>query len=302
MERLECGACHGYVGTEDVECPECGAALAPQPSVTSLPVASDDRDESLPVAIARLEPNALPASAGPRPATPALHLARVLTVAMMGWLVVQTGLTWKAYSDGYIDSLVPSWNLAFTAGIAFITFGVLQRRRWALGWARGTAIFNALGNALVAMAGTELFWMGVLVQLACAVALHAAQDQFADGPKDGLNARLGKVLGTLAIVGSIYVSFAARTDHRGTERGREAFAQEVQQSYRDAGALAVRVSASRRTLVIESPESDEAIDASAAALRAELEKHPRNAKAWLLGFERIRVTNGSHEALILAPR
>jgi hypothetical protein len=290
------------VSKQDVECPECGAALAAQTPVTSLPVASDHGDEVLPIAIARLERGALPASAGRRPATPALHIARFLTVAMMGWVMVQTGLSWRAYSDGYIDSLVPSWNLVFTAGVGFITFGVLQRRRWALGWARGTAMFNALGNGLVAMAGTELFWIGVLVQVSCAVALYSARDEFADGPKDGLNARLGKVLGVLAIAGSIYVGFAARTNHLGTERGREAFAREVQQSYHDAGARDVHVSASRRTLVIESPESDAAIDASAAVLRAEIEKHPRSAKAWLLGFERIRVTNGSHEALILAPR
>jgi len=308
MQRLECPACHGFVDEKDSECPECDAALPrraglPPPSGTHVRQPPPDGGDALPVAVARLGRSALPGTASPRRATAALQVARVLIIALAGWIVVQTGITWVAYREGYVDGLVPAWNVAFTVGVGFIAYGVLIRRRWARGWALGIAILNGLGNALSAMhPGGELLWIGAAIQVLCAMALFAARDEFVDGPNDGRNVRLGRVLGVLAITGSIYVGFVARSSGRGTERGRAALAAELQQKVNANNEDKVQVMASGRTLVMTLQSAPPAvIDEVAASWRTELEKNGKNAKVWVLGFERIRFTNGTHEALILGP-
>jgi hypothetical protein len=83
----------------------------------------------------------------------------------------------------------------------------------------------------------------------------------------------------------------------GTERGRTAFAQEVQASYDKAGvAGAVRVYVTERDLVIEAKgDTNEQIDAAADGLQAQLASVGRRAKAWVLGFKQIVITNGSYQ-------
>lgn len=313
MQRLECPTCHGYVDEKDSECPECYAEL---PRRTALPPASgtfvprapsDEGDapsdgDALPSAVAHLGRGALPAGPSPYRATAALQLARLLTIAVAGWVVVMAYVTWGHYRDGYMDALLPAWNSAFAVGVGAIAYGVLMRRRWALRWAAGVAIFNGLSNVhTAATSGVEWLWIGVALHALCAIALFSARQKFVDGPNDGRNARLGHVLSTLAVAGTIYVWYAHTTREPGTERGRQAFAAELEHNMNVDGSEAkVSVVASGRALVMTLREASNAeIDAVAAAWSAGLEEAGKNARVWVLGFERIRFTNGTHEALIL---
>jgi hypothetical protein len=102
------------------------------------------------------------------------------------------------------------------------------------------------------------------------------------------------VIAVVALVGSV-IMFMGVDKNRGTERGRQAFAAEIQQSYAKTSP-SVRVYIEGRTLVIENRgETDESIDAAAQQFHEVLAKNGRNAKAWVLGFEAIKLTNGGHE-------
>ena len=88
----------------------------------------------------------------------------------------------------------------------------------------------------------------------------------------------------------------------GTERGRAAFASEVQQSYdKAAGSGRVRVYVNDRALFIESTgDTDQQIESAADSMQMQLASVGRRAKAWVVGFKFIVMTNGSHQR-VLAP-
>ena len=88
----------------------------------------------------------------------------------------------------------------------------------------------------------------------------------------------------------------------GSAKGREALAAEIQADYL-ALALPVTVKAKGRELVIETPtDTADQIDIEAAMLRKKFAVRGANAKAWLVGFRVVKITNGSHEAVIVPPQ
>ena len=232
--------------------------------------------------------------------TPVLVIGMIFVALMAAWLVVQTVLTWMAYEAGYIGLLVPVWNLAFDLGVVGVLVGVFMRLDWARRWAIGISLFNGISNMLGAVdAGAAILWVGVLVQAACALVLVVAKNDFGKHEqRDNVAAQLGKFIATLAIVGSIVVGVVARSSFGGSERGRASFAQELQQTYQQQG-LPVSVEIRDLDLVIEAPSDSAAqIDAAADMFQHELDRSGRNAKAWVVGFKRMIVTNRRHERVV----
>jgi hypothetical protein len=103
-------------------------------------------------------------------------------------------------------------------------------------------------------------------------------------------ARVSQALSVLALAGSFVVPFLAGTG--GSEQGREAFVAEVQTGYADTPG--VRVSAQGTVMKIESAvDTDESLKVAADALRQQIRVSGSSAKAWLVGFTAIEMTNGS---------
>jgi hypothetical protein len=93
----------------------------------------------------------------------------------------------------------------------------------------------------------------------------------------------------LTLAGSFVVPFVAGG---GSEQGRQAFVAEVRADY--AASPGVRVSAQGTVMNLESAvDTDEALKAAADGLRQQIRANGSNAKAWLVGFTAIEMTNGS---------
>lgn len=221
-------------------------------------------------------------------------VARILSLAMVGWLCVLAALSWIAYRDGYVDTLLPIWNSVFVVGTLPIVSGVFARRLWAQRWVVGISAFTALGNAYQASrADSTLLWFGAALLTVVAFMVGRAKPVFNDS--DGNRGRVQQLIAWVVTIGSVIVSLQTMQT-TGTERGRGLFATEVQQGYVNAGAATVRVHVDDRNLVIESSTDTEAqIDSAAELLHGQLVTTGRRAKAWVLGFKHIVVTNGSYK-------
>lgn len=279
MESTTCPECTNEIADGDTECPRCGT-----------PVAVNPQPPPLMSVIAEPQP---PAS------TPLVIATRVAAVVLVGWLATLAVFTWLAYREGYVDTLLPAWNTLFVVGTLPVVAGVFARRMWAQRWAFGIALFTGLGNALQASrADSNLLWIGALLLGAVVIVFAKARPIFRhDASHRGT---LAQLIATIVTVGSIFIYFTSMNS-QGTERGRVAFAAEVQQSYEKAGVGTVRVYIEGRSLIIEGKsDTDEQIDEAAQLMTAQLRSAGRNAKAWVLGFENIKLTNGSHTRL-LAP-
>ena len=113
--------------------------------------------------------------------------------------------------------------------------------------------------------------------------------------RDG-SGMIQRTVAALVVVGSLVVGVISIASKPGSERGRKAFVAEIQAAYTDAP---VRVYANDLQLVIESTsDPDAAIDAAAAQLGSQIASHGKNAKAWVVGFESIVITNGRHQRLL----
>lgn len=220
--------------------------------------------------------------------------ARIMSIAMVGWLCAMAAFSWIAYDDGYTSVVLPVWNSVFVLGMIPIVHGVFARRLWGQRWVVGVSVFTGIGNAWQASRmDSSLLWFGALLLLAVALVVRRAKPLFNDS--DGNRGRIQQAIATIVTIGSIVVSLQTMQGG-GTERGRAAFADEVQASYDKAGVVgAVRVHVTERDLVIEAPgDTNEQIDAAADALQAQLASVGRRAKAWVLGFEHIVITNGGY--------
>jgi hypothetical protein len=280
MESMTCSECTNEVTETDTTCPRCGASLVSD--ATPAPPLMSVVNEAQP-----------PAGSASVIAT------RIAAVALIGWLTVLAALSWMAYGEGYVDEKLPAWNSLFVVGMIPIAVGVFQRRLWAQRWAFGTALFTGISTAAGASrADSTLLGFGVLLLGAVAVVMVKTRAIFRyDNVHRGTFAQ---AIATIALVGSIVMYMSVWTS-RGTERGRKAFAAEVQQAYAKAGAN-VRVYIEGRTLVIDSPDDTDAqVDAAVQQLHAQLAHHGPNAKAWALGFDAIKITNGSHAQRLAPP-
>jgi hypothetical protein len=221
--------------------------------------------------------------------------ARAMSIAMLGWLCALAAFAWIAYDDGYTNLVLPIWNSIFVLGMLPIVQGVFARRLWGQRWVVGVSVFTGIGNAWQAMRmDSSLLWFGALLLFAVALVVRRAKPVFNDS--DGNRGRIQQTIATIVTIGSVIVSLQTMQGG-GTERGRTAFAQEVQAGYDKAGvAGAVRVYVTDRDLVIEAKgDTNEQIDAAADGLQAQLASVGPRAKAWVLGFEHIVVTNGSYQ-------
>lgn len=236
-----------------------------------------------------------PATSGQRSS---LELAaRILSIVMVGWLCALAAFSWIAYRDGYVGALLPLWNSVFVLGTLPVVSGVFARRLWAQRWVVGISAFTAIGNAWQASrVDSSLLWFGAALLVVVAITLKRAKPIFNDS--DGNRGVVQQLIATVVTIGSVIVSL--QTMHGpGTERGRTLFATEVQQGYTKAGATTVHVYVDNLDLVIESPTDTEAqIDAAAQLVHGQLVTTGSRAKAWLLGFKHIVVTNGSYKRML----
>lgn len=280
MGSPTCPECTNEVSEIDTSCTRCGASLV------------SDAPQAPPRMSVVREP--LP------PASRAAVIAtRAATVVSIGWLCVLAVLAWMSYREGYVDTLVPTWNSLAVLGMVPIAVGVFRRRLWAQRWVLGTSALTALANVTQASrSNSSLLWVGAALLAASAIVMVVTRSIFRHD--DAHRGTLAQLVAMAVLIGSVVVYIDARQD-RGTERGRKAFAAEVQQAYAKAGP-SVHVYIQGRTLVIESStDTDEQIDAAAQQLHAQLQQHGPNAKAWVLGFDAIEITNGRHEVRLAPP-
>lgn len=280
MESTTCPECTNEISDGDIACPRCGA------------VPDGEAPQAPPLMSVVSEP--LPPARGPL-----VILTRIMAVVLVGWLCALSVFSWLAYREGYVATLLPVWNTVFVAGTLPVVAGVFARRMWAHRWAVGIAAFTGLGNAMQAnRSDSTLLWIGALLLAAVVLVLVLARPMFRHD-----NAHRGTIAQLIAIVvtvGSVLVYFST-VKAPGTERGRAAFAAEVQHSYEKAGVTTVRVFVEGRSLIIEGKtDTAEQIDEAAQQMTSQLRAAGSNAKAWMLGFENIKLTNGSHTRL-LAP-
>ena len=232
-------------------------------------------------------------TSGPRSgsASGLLVTAAVFMVLVTLWGVTMTAISWIAHVEGFQGLIVPLWNCVFVLALVAVTIGVFMKKEWSRQWGVGISVLNGLGNAWVAVsAGAGLLWIGVVVQGAAALVLTLSKREFARFDQTStVVGRVSQTLSLVAVVGSVVVwTLAPGT---GTEKGRQDFAKEVQSSY-PAG---VEVLADGLTLRIESTgDSDAQIAEAATLLRRQLQTTGENAKAWLVGFKRIELTNGRY--------
>lgn len=225
--------------------------------------------------------------------------ARVLSILMLGWLVALAVLAWLAYDEGYTGLLLPVWNGVFALAVVPIVHGIFSRRLWAQRWVVGISAFTAIGSAFQASrADSTLLWGGALLLGIVAIVVSRARPLFNDS--DGNRGRIQRAIATIVTIGSIGVSLFVMQGG-GTERGRMNFAREIQAAYDKLAPDSVRVQVKELILVIEAVQDNDAqIDEAANAMQAQLATAGKNAKAWVVGFERIIVTNGRHERSIRA--
>jgi hypothetical protein len=224
--------------------------------------------------------------------------ARIMSIAMLGWLCALAVFAWIAYDEGLCSLLLPIWNSVFVLGMLPIVQGVFARRLWGQRWVVGISVFTALGNGMqAARVDSEPLWFGCALLVAVAVVVKLARPLFNDS--DGNQGRIQRLIATIVTIGSIVVGLQTMYGGPGTERGRELFAREVQANYDKVGAGAVRVYVNDVNLVIESKsDTPESLDAGAEALHAQLVAVGPRAKAWAVGFHRIILTNGSYQRVL----
>ena len=275
-----CPECMNELSDVDTACPRCGTPRL--------------------VGAAHVPPLMSVVNEAPPPASPAALLAtRVGAVIFVGWLGVLAVLSWLGYREGYFDEKLPIWNSVVVLGMVPIAVGVFRRRLWAQRWIFGTSALTAASTAFQASrADSTLLWAGALLLGAVAIVMAKTKPIFRYD--DAHKGTAAQVIAMIALLGSV-VMFMGNGKSRGTERGREEFAAEVQKSYAKISAT-IHVYVDGCTLVIESPsDSDEAVDASAQQYHEALAKHGSNAKAWVLGFDAIKLTNGSHAQRLAPP-
>src|SRR5262249_18378806 len=204
-----------------------------------------------------------------------------------------------AGQDQLPNYLLPVWNTLISAGMIVILIGLLGRNEWARQWAIGTSVLSVVGEGLrVAQGSTLIPLVGVAAGVVTAGCLTAAKREFvvdSVNPMKLKSVSNRQVLLTLGLVlGAIVVSSMGSGGMSvGGERAREAFAAELQGNYAAAGITSVTVKASGTNMTIASPtESDERIETAAEEVRQQLRASGSNAKAWIVGFKQIIVTNG----------
>ncbi len=150
-----------------------------------------------------------PAAPGRR--EPLELLARVMSVAMLGWLGVTAAFTWRSYGAGYAGLLLPIWNSLFVIAMIPIVHGVFERRLWGQRWVAGTSLLTGISHALTASrADSTLLWCGALLLFAVAFVMQKAQPLFNDS--DGNRGKLQQTMALVAMVGSVVVALlVART-------------------------------------------------------------------------------------------
>lgn len=280
MEATTCPECTNEVTETDTSCPRCGASLVADEAVAPPPMS-------------------IISEAAPPANSTTLLATRAAAVTLIGWLGVMAGLAWKNYADGYVDTLLPAWNTVVVFGMVPIAVGVFRRRIWAQRWVLGTSMLTAMSLGMQASrSDSTLLWVGAL--LLGGVAIVMAKTKHVFRHDDSHRGTLAQVIAMVALIGSVLV-YISVGESRGTERGRQALAAEIQKGYADAGASA-HVFIEGRTLVIEiAAATDEQIDVIAQQYHTLLKPNGNNARVWVLGFDAMTFTNGTHVQRLAPP-
>lgn len=219
----------------------------------------------------------------------------VVALLVVAWGVVQAVIPWMAEYEGIISPLMPIWNSVFVCAEIMIAVGVFQGKEWARRWLLGICILNGAGNVLWAIESEyAIIWIGVIVQSIGAIVAYSAKRHFIQGSQRTTFDKLGVSLSAVAILGSFFIAFIV-AGQNGTEKGRQNFIRELQAEYdRNVPGL-VTVKAEGRTVVIFSPnDPTESVIAAAEDIDRRLKQSGRQAKAWLVGFTSIKITNGRY--------
>lgn len=273
MTMLRCPTCAEEIGDDADECPGCESPLGVSLYRQAQPAAGEGR----------------------------LVLAKLMAVAMLGWLGVQAYLSWQAFDQGYTGLLVPGWNSLVVLGSVLVVAGVFRRSAWARQWAMGISTLTAVSLVYHAQGpDTRILWIGIAVLVVAALAIGAAKQSFT--APTSVSPAVQRAVAIAALAASVLVAFASSSGEIGTARGRARMAADLQATYDRHGETQVRVYALDRALVVEQPAADDAgVDAMADEIRAELAllvSRGERPRAWAVGFQRIVITNGSHRRAV----
>ena len=133
--------------------------------------------------------------------------SKVFSIAALGWLGYMTYVAWHLHALGFINALIPTWNVLFTAGMVLVVVQLFRHREWARRWMQGAALCTAIMNLLVAIKpGGETYWIGVAILGFAGWSLHAAREDYVsrdDGTPPG---RLARTLGIAALLGTVLIA------------------------------------------------------------------------------------------------
>lgn len=226
------------------------------------------------------------------PARVALVCGALAALVAVGHLVL-AAITVRAWSDGVIGPLMPLCKTTAALGFAFVAQRTFAGRRWAASWGPAFVLVWAPGNVRWAMAGPAWLWIVVALEAVYALAAFASRELFPAEPRFVQRRVRARVVLLLLVAAAAEVY--GRVESPGSERGRRGVVEEFERAYHKAGARDVRVEAHDLELRIVSPtDPDDKIEAFAKLLRQQLATAGPSARAWLVGFNVVTVTNGKH--------
>lgn len=225
----------------------------------------------------------------------------VCMAAIAACLAVQAAVGWSGVADGYHGPEVPAWNTLVALLGAGVAAGVFAHE-WALGWASGIALLNGISTASWALPGlSPLGLVSVAVHAVGALVFWVVSTKHPFPPDPPSRVALSRVVGGVALALSLGACYVSTKQGTGSERGRQRFAADIQAGY-DEEEAPVKVLIEGLTLRILAPgDADAAIRSVAADLRRSIASD-HDARAWVVGFERLEVSNGRLTEVIARPQ
>jgi hypothetical protein len=277
------------------------ASSTPASAITSAPDHSERTPQVGPTDVDRSGPSTERRSGG-------WHPPRIMAGVAVGLVTVWSGfvsvVTWIAETEGYVHVAAPLLYTALVLGLLMTTVAVFAGRDWARSSGIQVSIAVAIVMTVSALrSGYHLFWLGVVVGAFAAALLYYAKGgtRGVVAPEQGSERGLRRVATVLTGAWMLAMLFMPQLP-AGSTAGREAMAREMQAAFDQNAPGLVRVRVDGTTLWIESrTDTAEQIRGAAEQFQAAIKVHGRNARAWLVGFEKVSFTNGVATATIHAP-